>query len=151
MKPDGGFLYLLDKNSNKYPILIVEMKKQGTNDEVIATKGKKQASGNAIERLGKNVIGLRTWMKNESIFPFVCFGYGWDFKPESTILDRVGTIAEFGELNTTNLHDTEHTKRGSFYFNQHPLTKKEISAILNEIAVNSVYYYFSKYSREKFI
>jgi hypothetical protein len=36
------------------------MKKQGTNDRVITMTGKKQASGNAIERLGKNVIGFRT-------------------------------------------------------------------------------------------
>jgi type II restriction enzyme len=60
MKPDGGIMFIVDKNNIKYPILITEMKKQGTNDEVIAMTGKAQASGNAIERLGKNVIGLRT-------------------------------------------------------------------------------------------
>lgn len=41
MKPDGGILFIIDKSCNKYPILIAEQKKQGTNDEIIATKGKK--------------------------------------------------------------------------------------------------------------
>ena len=35
---------------------------------------------NAIERLGKNVIGFRTALLNEAIFPFVCFGDGCDLK-----------------------------------------------------------------------
>ncbi|MCQ3807647.1 MAG: hypothetical protein KTV16_10300 [Acidimicrobiia bacterium] len=48
----------------------------------------KQAKGNAIERLGKNVIGFRTAMMNEAIVPFVCFGSGCDFADDSSILDR---------------------------------------------------------------
>lgn len=74
MRPDGGILYLVDKEKNKYPILITEVKNQGTND-LRAIEGKpRQAQGNAIERLGKNVIGFRTFLLNESIFPFVTFG-----------------------------------------------------------------------------
>jgi type II restriction enzyme len=117
---------------------------------VIAMTGKAQASGNAIERLGKNVIGLRTWMSDETIFPFVCFGYGWDFNPSCSILDRVITIAEFGELNVTNLHNTKKTNRGSFYFQQHPMTAKEILVIMEDIAKRSVQYYFSKYKESNF-
>jgi hypothetical protein len=49
-----------------------------------------------IERLGKNVIGFRTAMLKEDIMPFVCFGYGCDFEEQSSILDRVVTIAMFG-------------------------------------------------------
>jgi type II restriction enzyme len=60
MRPDGGILYLIDGENNKFPVLITEMKKQGTNDRIITMAGKAQAVGNAIERLGKNVIGLRT-------------------------------------------------------------------------------------------
>ena len=71
MKPDGGLVYLVDKDMNKYPILITEVKNQGTNDMRIANGLKPQSLGNAIERLGKNVIGLRTYLLNESIFPFV--------------------------------------------------------------------------------
>ena len=79
-----------------YPILISEAKNQGTNDLRLQEGLTKQAKGNAIERLGKNVIGLRTALMRESIFPFVCFGYGCDFAPDSSILDRVTTIAMFG-------------------------------------------------------
>jgi hypothetical protein len=46
----------------------------------------KQAKGNAIERLGKNVIGFRTALLHESIFPFVCFGGGCDFAPDSSLV-----------------------------------------------------------------
>lgn len=70
MRPDGGILSLIDKTTETYPILITEKRNQGTND-LRALEGKtKQAKGNAIERLGKNVIGFRTAMKTESIFPF---------------------------------------------------------------------------------
>ncbi len=43
-------------------------------------------------------------MRSETIFPFVCFGYGCDFVDKSSIRDRVSTIAMFGELNKTYLH-----------------------------------------------
>lgn len=151
MKPDGGILFVIDNQDNKYPILIAEQKKQGTNNEIIATKGKKQASGNAIERMGKNVIGFRTWLKNESIFPYVCFGYGWDFHENSSILDRIITIAEFGELNKTNLYNTDFTKRGSFYFKEHPLEKNKIFNVMYDIAKRSILYYFSKYGDKNFV
>ncbi len=101
IRPDGGILSLLDTKGNKYPILISEVKNQGTNHLRLQEGLKKQAKGNAIERLGKNVIGLRTALMNECIFPFVCFGYGCDFSGDSSILDRVSTIAMFGKLNTT--------------------------------------------------
>lgn len=80
MRPDGGILSIVDRKTKKdYPILIAEKKNQGTND-LRALEGKeKQAKGNAIERLGKNVIGFRAALLKESIFPFVCFGDGCDF------------------------------------------------------------------------
>jgi len=71
MIPDGGITYLIDKEGKKYPILIGEVKSQGTNDERIKKNMKKQSMGNAIERLAKNVIGFRTFMFNESIFLLV--------------------------------------------------------------------------------
>ena len=80
MRPDGGILVLESMEGEQYPILISEKKNQGTND-IRETEGMpKQAKGNAIERLGKNVIGFRAAMLKESIFPFVCFGDGCDFK-----------------------------------------------------------------------
>lgn len=99
MTPDGGILSLVGKDRKRYPILIAEKKNQGTNDLRVREGKPRQAQGNAIERLGKNVIGFRVRMLHEAIFPFVCFGDGCDFADDLSILDRVRTIAMFGELN----------------------------------------------------
>jgi type II restriction enzyme len=154
MRPDGGVLYLVSNDNRKFPILITEVKNQGTND-LRAKEGKpRQAQGNAIERLGKNVIGFRTYLLNEGIFPFVCFGYGCDFADGSSILDRVITINMFGELNQTNVMNVGPKgifNRGSFYFREPKWTVKEMTEIMYDISVKSVHYYFSKYGEEKFI
>ena len=151
MRPDGGILMLQNNNGDSFPILISEKKNQGTND-LRELEGKpRQAQGNAIERLGKNVIGFRTALLKESIFPFVCFGDGCDFAQESTIIDRVVTIAMFGELNKIYLHvQGEKFNRGSFYFKVEQWTEDEMFEIAYEIAQSSVYYYFSKYGRASF-
>lgn len=154
MKPDGGILYLIDNDSNHYPILITEVKNQGTNDARLAEGKTRQAKGNAIERLGKNVIGFRTFLLNESIFPFVCFGYGCDFEKGSSILDRVITINMFGKLNITNLSnegDQGRFNRGSFYFRETDWSEKEMCNIMFDIASRSIYYYFSKYGEKNFL
>ena len=112
-----------------------------------------KAKGNAIERLGKNVIGFRTALLNESIFPFVCFGDGCDFAQDSSILDRVITISMFGKLNISRIHNEGPNgifNRGSFYFREKLWTPNEMSKIMADIAEKSVYYYFSKYGEESF-
>lgn len=156
MAPDGGILCIKsndEKNKFVYPILISEVKNQGTNDLLVKEGKKKQAMGNAIERLGKNIIGFRTALMREDIFPFVCFGYGCDFGDSSTILDRVTTMAMFGELNKTYLHN-EHQgvfNRGSYYFRHNPWTVEEMATIMTDIAKRSIQYYCSKYGKEKFL
>ncbi len=156
IRPDGGMLRILGKPNDKliYPILIAEVKNQGTNDLRVAAGLPKQARGNAIERLGKNLIGLRMALMRESIFPFVCFGYGCDFEETSSILDRVTTMAMFGKLNTTYLYNEGpcgRINRGSFYFRPQPWTVDEMAAIMKDIAERSVYYYFSKYGEDHFL
>jgi type II restriction enzyme len=152
MRPDGGILSLENKKGELYPILITEKKNQGTNDSRISEGKKQQAKGNAIERLGKNVIGFRTALLDECIFPFICFGDGCDFSEDSTILDRVTTIAMFGELNKEFLYtQSDKFNRGSFYFRVDPWTVDEMFTISMKIAIGSVYYYFSKYGKEQFI
>jgi type II restriction enzyme len=154
MRPDGGILYIVAKDGQKYPILITEMKNQGTNDLRIKEGKKKQAKGNAIERLGKNVIGFRTALLNESIFPFVCFGDGCDFAKDSSILDRVITISMFGKLNVIRVHNEGPNgifNRGSFYFREKLWSPTEMAEKMKDIAEKSVYYYFSKYSEKMFI
>jgi type II restriction enzyme len=154
MRPDGGILSIVSKNKEKkYPILITEVKNQGTNDLRVKEGKTKQAKGNAIERLGKNVIGFRTALLHESIFPFICFGDGCDFAPDSSILDRVITISMFGELNTVRVHNEGLNgifNRGSFYFREKKWTVKEMFKIMKEISEKSVYYYFSKYGEDCF-
>jgi len=148
MRPDGGILYLVAKDEKKYPILITEVKNQGTNDLRLKEGKKKQAKGNAIERLGKNVIGFRVALLNESIFPFICFGDGCDFDKESSILDRVITISMFGKLNKIRVHNEGPNgifNRGSFYFREKLWTPAEMADKMIDIAEKSIYYYFSKY------
>ena len=154
IRPDGGILSLLDNDGNKYPILVSEVKNQGTNTKRVEEGLKEQAKGNAIERLGKNVIGLRTALMHEAIFPFVCFGYGCDFDEKSSILDRVTTIAMFGKLNTTYLHNTGEggkLNRGSFYFRDPKWSVEEMQAIMYDIAERSIFYYFSRYGKDSFM
>lgn len=154
IRPDGGILCIHGQPDDTltYPILIAEVKNQGTNDLRVAEGRPRQARGNAIERLGKNLIGLRTALMRESISPFVCFGYGCDFEDKSSILDRVATMAMFGELNKTYLHDEGDGKfkRGSFYFRQEPWSVEEMADIMKDIAERSVFYYFSKYGAKHF-
>ena len=154
IRPDGGVLAVEAKSGKSYPILISEVKHQGTNDLRMREGKSKQAMGNAIERLGKNVIGIRTAMLNEGICPFVCFGYGYDFKEGSSIRDRVVTIAMFGELNKTYLHNQGpdgRFGRGSFYFRQREWKPEEMAEIMEDIAERSLLYYFSKYGKDQFV
>ena len=155
IKPDGGFLFITSNQNDTltYPILISEVKNQGTNDLRRKEGLPRQARGNAIERLGKNVIGLRTALMRESIFPFVCFGYGCDFEEGSSILDRVSTMAMFGRLNKIYLHNEEGGKfnRGSFFFREEEWTVDEMFDVMKEIADRAVLYYFSKYGEDYFL
>lgn len=154
IRPDGGILFMQGRTGDdlSYPILIAEVKNQGTNDLRAQEGLPKQAKGNAIERLGKNVIGLRTALMRESIFPFVCFGYGCDFETASSILDRVTTVAMFGKLNKTYLHNEQSGKfnRGSFYFRPQKWSVDEMFGIMKDIAERAVLYYFSKYKEDRF-
>lgn len=154
MRPDGGILSIVGRNGRAFPILIAEKKNQGTND-LRKSEGKpKQAKGNAIERLGKNVIGFRAALRAETIFPFVCFGDGCDFAPDSSILDRVATIAMFGPLNQdciANPGAAQQFDRGSFYFREDAWTLPEMQQISLRIAESSINYYMQKYGRQHFI
>lgn len=154
LRPDGGILHIRGKHEDRlrYPILIAEVKNQGTNDQRAEEGLLKQAKGNAIERLGKNLIGLRTALLREEIFPFVCFGYGCDFASDSSILDRVCTMAMFGELNVVHLYkETNGINRGSFFFRQDVWTVDEMYDVMKDIAERSIFYYFSKYGEDHFL
>jgi len=144
IKPDGGFLYATDKKGNKKLILVAEVKRQGTNDKR-ATEGlAKQAKGNAIERLGKNLTGVRAIFKKESMIPFVCFGSGHDFQKESTILDRVVTMNDFFPLNKVFM-EKEHLpfEPVSLFFRYKDWSTKEMIKILIDVAEEAIEYHFN--------
>ena len=154
MSPDGGILSITTREGHhSLPILITEVKNQGTNDLRLEEGLKKQAMGNAIERLGKNVIGFRTMMLDEGIVPFVCFGYGYDFQDGSSILDRVRTIAMFGELNRISVvpeGDDGKFNRGSFFFRQAPWSRSEMVDVMTEVASRAIHFYIAKYGEDAF-
>jgi type II restriction enzyme len=153
MNPDGGILSIRDNKDTNYPILIVEVKNQGTNELRIAEGKPRQSKGNAIERLGKNVIGFRTAMLNEGIIPFLCFGYGCDFHESSSILDRVVTIAMFGPLNEIQVvpqGDKAAFNRGSFFFRPQPWTADEMADIMYQVSTRSIHFYYAKYGADRF-
>ena len=153
LEPDGGILSIIDRQDKHHVILISEVKNQGTNDERKAEGKKSQAKGNAIERLGKNVIGVRTAMLTEDIMPFVCFGYGCDFAADSYILDRVLTMAMFGPLNEIELYnrgDCGRFNRGSFFFQEKKWTQTRMTDVMYEVASRSIHYYFSKHGKAAF-
>lgn len=153
LKPDGGILYMVDNAGVKYPIIVSEAKRQGTNDLLEAEGKKKQAKGNAIERLGKNVIGFRSWFSGEDIFPFVVFGEGVDFASDSSILDRVSTIAQFAPLNRIEVIKEKNSSlqpRGCFYFREEKWSPTEMQDVLFEIGSLSIEYYFKRKGENTF-
>lgn len=143
IKPDGGILILRKKGEDSYKriVLAVEMKRQGTNDLRRAEGKKNQAAGNAIERLGKNLIGFRSTLQYEDITPFVCFGWGDDFNKESSINDRVITMNEFYPLNRIFVFKREGYSPVSMFFRVEKWGVKELFEIMKEVAETSIRYY----------
>lgn len=88
MKPDGGILVAV-LNNKRIPILIIEDKVQGTNDTLFGKNMKRQATGNAIERGGKNIRGAEMLFADQTIFPYILFASGCDFHSSETIAKRI--------------------------------------------------------------
>jgi len=121
ISPDGG-IWFLSKDGKEYPILIIEDKKQGTND-LRFTDGKgKQSLGNAIERFAKNVRACEMLFHGYTYFPYVLFGSGCDFHPSETISQRI-VVGNYGYPN----HEITLTK---------DKTSDELSNELNTIIKN---------------
>jgi len=150
--PDGGILYLVNKKTDqKFPLVIAEIKRQGTNNERLAEGKEKQATGNAIERLGKNLTGIRAMMNYEEITPFVCFGWGCDFKIDSeetgTVRSKVVMMNEFYDLNKIYVFkkdgsaDLKHFSPVSMFFREERWTIDEMYDVMKEIAETAIRYY----------
>jgi type II restriction enzyme len=157
IEPDGGFMWV-NINGKKYYILVSEQKRQGTNDKRLLEGKKKQATGNAGERLGKNVDAFDILFGDEDIYPFIVFLQGCDFfDEESRIGDRIRTIAKFQQINTLNIYWKRIQKHnfigGSYFMRGHSMTElpatsdwtfEEMSVLMLTIAETSLKYYLEK-------
>lgn len=150
IKPDGGMLFLKRKDDASYKkiLLITEAKRQGTNDIRTKQGQNKQATGNAIERLGKNLTGIKAMLNHEKITPFVCFGWGCDFaEAEKTVLAKLNVLNEFYYLNKTYIFKTDgnsdhnYFSPVSMYFREKKWEVDEMFEIMKEIAETSLRYY----------
>jgi type II restriction enzyme len=98
IQPDGGVLFMKYKGK-EYPILISEVKKQGTNRIRISEGKSKQGKGNAIERAFKNVSEFKCFCNDLDYFPYVIFACGCDFEEGSSILDRLDALTLYYKRN----------------------------------------------------
>jgi len=109
MRPDGGILFAISGDI-RIPILIVEDKFQGTNDNLFEQKKKRQSTGNAIERGAKNIRGAEMIFAGSEIFPYVMFASGCDFHSTETIAKRIemmnmGTPNHYLDISNTTTQE----------------------------------------------
>lgn len=153
IRPDGGLIMLTKPNDPSYKkiLLIAETKRQGTNDARVREGKRKQAQGNAIERLGKNLTGIKAMLNHEKITPFACFGWGcdfeWDYNEKSFVTSKLIMLNEFYPINKIYVHKQDGGNNQNtyapvtMYFREKQWKIKEIFDILKEIAESSLRYY----------
>lgn len=150
--PDGGFIYAIIDGVKKY-ICIPEEKSQGTNDKLYAEGNKTQGTGNAIERLGKNLKVVELLFLDEDINPFVAFIDGCDFDERHTIKDRVISMFGFAKNKTVNLFKTYTNRSGSYFMKGHNFedgvqlskwNKNEKYNVILDICEQATNYYYEK-------
>ncbi len=152
IRPDGGVILLKPKSRHEATriVLVSEAKKQGTNEERIKEGHTRQAQGNAIERLGKNLAGIRAMMNHEYITPFVCFGWGCDFVEnygDDFVMSKISMMNEFYRLNKIYVYkrDGDGTRNRyapvSMYFREEQWTREEMFNILKEVGEDAIRYY----------
>ena len=139
MLPDGGVIWM----DNKYPILITEMKHQGTNKERMAEGKAKQSTGNAIERYGKNLIGFHVLYQNDDIFPVIAFCHGCDFaENEKTVLMKLYTLNGFNKTNVVYTNPTKaRIKPSSILYKVGTWEINEMIPSMMQIAESAIKYY----------
>jgi type II restriction enzyme len=150
MQPDGGFMWIEEwGDAPRRFILVAEAKRQGTNDLREREGKKKQGRGNAIERMGKNMRGIDALFLGEKITPFVAYGEGCDFAPDSSIIDRVATLNGFFPLNQTFVEkiqiEGDTLKPTSLYFRERRWTPEEMYGPLMDVARQAIAYYRRQY------
>lgn len=137
MRPDGGVI-TIDVDGVPMPILAAENKKQGD--------GKKQAMGNAVERAVKNFALMDIWTQHLDINPFVFFCWGTDFRPGSSIPDRLLPITMYREYNRQWVTKTQRGKGGgSVYISVTPFEQDFLFNTCAEIAETALEHMLDRY------
>ena len=149
INPDGSSLLCLFNGKWK-PILFSEHKHQGTNDQREMEGKPKQAMGNAVERAGKNLSFVRSYMSDEDITPYIVFGDGCDFEEGKSIRGRIFAMNDGGELNKIYVgvwkaNNGRIFRPVSMFFRKKEWLEPEMRDLLMEIAKQSLSYYFQKY------
>ena len=145
LKPDGGILLLNHYDNNdlirSFPLLLSEMKKQGTNDE---KDNEKQALGNAIERLARPFnYSNRLLTCNEDISINLGFCYGCDFT-EPYILGKLLSLSPI-KLNNINVFKNKFGIGDTIYCREKRWGEDEILEIVEKILKLNLNYYLQKY------
>ena len=140
VRPDGGIIWM----DNKYPILIGEMKRQGTNKERLQEGKKKQAVGNAIERYGKNLMVFHILFAKEDILPVIAFCHGCDFLDE-IVLAKLYALNGFHECNKIYYNKSyDRIKPSTILYKENNWTEEEMLFPMLQIATNSIEYFLNK-------
>lgn len=122
-----------------------------SNNERVQEGKPKQATGNAIERLGKNLTGIKAMMNHEKITPFICFGWGCDFaedkKETLTVRSKIIVMNEFYNLNQIYVFKRDGNANANYFspvsmfFREERWSIQEMFEKMKEIAETSIRYY----------
>lgn len=145
--PDGGLLYLETNGQHQHSkqlLLTSEMKHQGTNYARQLAGKSKQANGNAIERMHKNIDVLRAYMSNDIVFPYVVYCWGEDFA-DPVVQCKILPAVQQHEFNRdyTIKYGGERIPSASVYLKPYPkpFTVQELYAIGLQVALESLIHY----------
>lgn len=155
IKPDGGVIKLVsdspDGKSGDRIVLVSEIKRQGTNDQRKKEGLKPQSQGNAIERLGKNLTGIKAMFMQYPITPFVCFGHGCDFDWEDDnafVKAKLVMLNEFYPINQVYVNKKDRGGEGknqfspvSMFFRNEEWTCEEMLTTLKIVGEASMAHY----------
>ena len=137
--PDGGVIWMDDK----YPILISEIKHQGTNKERLQEGKSRQAMGNAIERYGKNLMALQTMFNQDEVLPAVVFCWGCDFL-ETTVLSKLYAMNCFQPLNRYYFKTIKGVKPHNIFYKEDKWSNEEMLSIMYELSVSYIAYFLKE-------
>jgi len=136
--PTGGIIWAYF-NEKEYPILVAEIKKQGTNDKRMEENKPHQAYGNAIDRIAKDIGVTKLLHVDLPYNSFVCFGHGCDFAEGGPMLDRIAMMNDFMPINKLYVkRENSVLLPVSMFFREKEWSEEEQFKIMLEVAESSL-------------